>query len=59
MSDALDEARREAVRGSKGAHIAVPRSRVGNRNALTLLSPSDGRVLFVLASRRPRDRRNH
>jgi glycerol-3-phosphate dehydrogenase len=36
------------VRGSKGAHIAVPRERVGNRNALTLLSPRDGRVLFAL-----------
>ena len=37
-----------AMRGSKGAHIAVPRSRVGNRHALTLVSPSDGRVFFVL-----------
>ena len=36
------------VRGSKGAHIAVPRDRVSNRGALTLLSPSDGRVLFTL-----------
>lgn len=36
------------VRGSKGAHIAVPRDRVGNNEALTLLSPRDGRVLFVL-----------
>jgi glycerol-3-phosphate dehydrogenase len=37
-----------AVRGAKGAHIAVPRARVGNRDALTLLHPSDGRVLFAL-----------
>jgi glycerol-3-phosphate dehydrogenase len=36
------------VRGSKGAHIAVPRTRIGNRDAVTLLSPSDGRVFFVL-----------
>jgi glycerol-3-phosphate dehydrogenase len=36
------------VRGSKGAHIAVPRDRVGNNDALTLLSPRDGRVLFTL-----------
>ena len=36
------------LRGSKGAHIAVPRTRVGNRDALTLVSPSDGRVFFVL-----------
>jgi glycerol-3-phosphate dehydrogenase len=36
------------VRGSKGSHIAVARDRVGNRHALTLLSPTDGRVLFAL-----------
>ncbi len=36
------------VRGSTGAHIAVPRERVGNREALTLLSPRDGRVMFAL-----------
>ena len=49
---ALDPASHDApakgVRGSKGAHIAVPRERIGNRAALTLLSPRDGRVLFVL-----------
>ncbi|MBC7790252.1 MAG: glycerol-3-phosphate dehydrogenase/oxidase [Anaerolineae bacterium] len=39
-----------SVRGTKGAHIAVPRGRVGNRGALTLLSPIDGRVMFVLPS---------
>ena len=37
-----------AVRGTKGVHISVPRHRVGNRDALTLLSPIDGRVFFVL-----------
>ena len=37
-----------AVRGSKGVHIAVPRERIGNRGAVTLLSPTDGRVMFVL-----------
>ncbi|MFL5344998.1 MAG: glycerol-3-phosphate dehydrogenase [Hyalangium sp.] len=37
-----------AVRGSKGVHISVPRERVGNREALTLLSPLDGRVMFIL-----------
>ena len=36
------------IRGSKGAHIAVPRDRIGNNDALTLLSPNDGRVFFVL-----------
>jgi glycerol-3-phosphate dehydrogenase len=45
---ALDTPGVPTVRGSKGSHIAVPRERVGNRNALTLLSPVDGRVLFAL-----------
>src|SRR5205085_12517237 len=36
------------VRGSKGAHSAVPRERIGNRAAVTLLSPTDARVFFVL-----------
>lgn len=37
-----------SVQGSKGVHIAVPRGRIGNRGAFTLLSPRDGRVMFVL-----------
>lgn len=37
-----------AVRGSKGVHVAVARERIGNHGALTLLAPSDGRVMFVL-----------
>jgi glycerol-3-phosphate dehydrogenase len=36
------------VLGSAGAHIAVPRQRLGNNDAITLVSPLDGRVLFVL-----------
>jgi glycerol-3-phosphate dehydrogenase len=44
----LDEGAVPAVRGSKGVHIAVPRERVGNNYALTLTSPRDGRVFFVL-----------
>jgi glycerol-3-phosphate dehydrogenase len=35
-------------RGSKGVHIALPRERIGNRDALTLISPIDGRVMFCL-----------
>jgi glycerol-3-phosphate dehydrogenase len=35
-------------RGSKGVHISVDRQRVGNRDALTLISPVDGRVMFCL-----------
>lgn len=34
--------------GSAGAHIAVPRNRVGNNDAVTIVSPLDGRVMFVL-----------
>ncbi len=48
--DAARERGRDShgVRGSKGAHIAVRRDRIGNRGALTLLAPQDGRVAFVL-----------
>jgi glycerol-3-phosphate dehydrogenase len=38
----------QAVLGAVGAHIAVPRQRLGNRDAITLTSPVDGRVMFVL-----------
>ncbi len=37
-----------AVRGTKGVHVTVPAERVGNRAALTLLAPQDGREMFVL-----------
>jgi glycerol-3-phosphate dehydrogenase len=36
------------LRGTKGVHVAIPRERVGNRDALTVLSAIDGRVMFVL-----------
>ena len=36
------------ILGSAGTHIAVPRSRVGNNDAVTIVSPVDGRVMFVL-----------
>jgi glycerol-3-phosphate dehydrogenase len=39
---------RASVTGSRGTHIAVPRARVGNRQAITMLHPSDGRVMFTL-----------
>ena len=35
---------------SKGSHITVSRSLVGNRDAIALLSPLDGRVMFILPS---------
>ena len=37
-----------APRGSKGVHISVPRERIGNRDALTMISPVDARVMFCL-----------
>lgn len=37
-----------AVLGSVGVHIAVPRARVQNREAVTVVAPQDGRVMFVL-----------
>ncbi len=36
------------VFGSAGSHIAVPRNRVGNNDAVTIVSPLDGRVMFIL-----------
>ena len=41
---------RATVQGSKGVHVAIPRQRIGNHGALTLLSPRDGRVMFILPS---------
>jgi len=43
-------ARANAVRATKGVHIAVPRERLATHAALTLLSPTDGRVMFALPS---------
>lgn len=36
------------LRRTKGAHVAVPRARLGNHEAIALLSPIDGRVMFIL-----------
>ena len=36
------------AQGTKGTHIAVARHRIGNRSAVTLISPVDGRVMFVI-----------
>jgi glycerol-3-phosphate dehydrogenase len=43
-----DPAARPAVRGTKGVHVSVPRARIGNVDALTLLAPQDERVMFIL-----------
>ena len=37
-------------RGSKGVHLALRSERVGNRGAITIIHPDDGRVMFVLPS---------
>jgi glycerol-3-phosphate dehydrogenase len=51
-SDAVTEAAgggaASRVRGSKGVHISVRRERIGNRDAITMIHPVDGRVLFAL-----------
>lgn len=39
---------RPLLRPTRGAHIMVPRARLGHRHAITFLSPVDGRVMFVL-----------
>ena len=36
------------LRPTKGAHVIVPRSRLGHNNALTITSPIDDRVMFIL-----------
>jgi glycerol-3-phosphate dehydrogenase len=36
------------LRLTKGAHVAVLRGRIGHTHAVTLTSPIDGRVMFVL-----------
>ncbi len=39
-----------ATRKSKGTHVALERKLVDNHEALTILSPLDGRVMFILPS---------
>ena len=36
------------LRPAKGAHIVVPRERLGNREAVVIESPRDGRNMFVI-----------
>lgn len=36
------------LRLTKGSHIVVPRTRLGNRHAITFTSPLDRRVMFIL-----------
>ena len=43
-----DPAAQPVLRLTKGVHIVVPRERVGNRNAIVLRAPRDGRVMFAI-----------
>lgn len=36
------------LRPTKGVHVAVPRRRIGNETAITMTSPIDGRVMFIV-----------
>ena len=38
------------AKGTKGSHIVVPRQRIENVSAVTMISPDDGRVMFTLPS---------
>jgi glycerol-3-phosphate dehydrogenase len=45
----LDDPRAQPLlRLTRGAHVSVPRQRLGNTHAVTLTSPIDGRVMFLL-----------
>ena len=43
-----DPAATPLLRLTRGAHVAVPRARIGHTHAVTLTSPIDGRVMFAL-----------
>lgn len=43
-----DPGAKPRLRPTKGVHVMLRRARVGNRHAITLRSPLDGRVMFVL-----------
>lgn len=43
-----DPGQKPLLAPTRGAHVMVPRGRLGHRNAITFLSPIDGRVMFVL-----------
>ena len=39
---------RPLLRPTKGVHLVIPRSRLGQKEAIAFLSPIDGRVMFAL-----------
>jgi glycerol-3-phosphate dehydrogenase len=42
------ERARPMLRPTRGAHVMVPRSRIGHHHAITFQSPIDGRIMFIL-----------
>jgi len=45
----LEDGRAQPIlRPTRGAHVMIPRSRIGHHHAITFLSPIDGRVMFIL-----------
>lgn len=45
----LEDARSKPILSpTRGAHVMVPRSRIGHHHAITFMSPIDGRVMFIL-----------
>ena len=43
-----DPSARPILQPTRGSHVVLPRDRIGHREALTLTSPLDGRVIFIL-----------
>jgi glycerol-3-phosphate dehydrogenase len=44
----VDAGAAQRLRPTKGVHLVVPRQRVGSRAAITLNSPRDGRLMFLI-----------
>jgi glycerol-3-phosphate dehydrogenase len=45
----MPEERKPMIRPAKGVHIVVKRESIGNRSGLYVISPVDGRSVFILA----------
>lgn len=45
----MPEGSRQLIRPAKGVHIAVKRESIGNQSGLYVMSPVDGRSVFILA----------
>ena len=47
-SDGLRNPANPMLHCTKGVHVVVPRQRMGNHEAITFVSPIDGRVMFIV-----------